>query len=275
MVVTGTQLEANVKVNALATNQLIETPTGMYVGLAAGITVADTDTVDLTLDGVTGVLEADVKLSPAVTAIDNTIVSNVNGLYSPEVTITSDNTCVDGGVGATYMIREITNTGSNAFTINGAPEHTTISNSAGSALTPVGVTVNAAALFTSPNAVTLVVNNPSTCRAVHGLVYLKTELEVAQGAGDIFQLLIQLSFNGGAFATTVTLTKTETNNFNNARKVDGFAMGAPQDLAAGGTNTYIIRMGVNALAYGGTPRLFNTCISSAIVYFGSTVGTVA
>ncbi len=97
------------------------------------------------------------------TALDGTIQTFCPGIGQ----ILSVNDCVEGGVGADYMLREATLTplgdGCQTLRLESAPEHTSVCDSVDStdflivAAPPVGTT---AGLLPA----TLVVNNPSTCR---------------------------------------------------------------------------------------------------------------
>ena len=79
-------------------------------------------------------------------------------------TLTPSNTCIEGGIGPDYAIRDFTQIGPNDYTLNGAPEHKTVH---GRELF-ADVTLSPGDPLDSQQ---VVVNNPSACRSLKVLVF--------------------------------------------------------------------------------------------------------
>jgi hypothetical protein len=122
------------------------------------IAVTDSLSIDLTSSGSFGhTIRADARISATA---DNVLSIQADGLYVPDTEFTSSNTCALGGVGLAYAIRGLTDLGNNNFLINGAPEHSTGSNSGVQLVGPTVTNVGVTQLLNQ----NILINNPSTCR---------------------------------------------------------------------------------------------------------------
>jgi hypothetical protein len=107
--------EANVKVSAAANNDVTINPDGLFIATPIAVTVADTDTVDLTETtvGLVKTIGANVKISATV---GNTIVANTDGIFvppAPAETITTITNTVVGNKIADYTAENSTVTAIN------------------------------------------------------------------------------------------------------------------------------------------------------------------
>jgi len=256
--VDGHNITAVVKLSATAGNDLTIDGTGLYYNQTP-IVANDSTSIDFTTSGVDGhTITAAAIISGALSGRNNSLSIQPTGLYTPEVRFTATNTCPAGGVGSTWMIREVTDIGNNDFTINGAPEHTCIFSTL--SYLPAGLPAALAAVgnVDLANSGTMTLNNPSTCRSVIAQTSIDAFSNYATTAGRrisfISQVLVSinggiytiLSSNAGALASAAGQTDNPGNFYH---RIIDLATVAPS-----GSRTFSIRhrTNVTAIAGGGT-----------------------
>jgi len=224
--VLGRQISAAVIVSPTAGNTLTVLADGVYVPGETANSSADTASINMNASGVLNrIISADLIVSPASGGINNVLTVLPGGAYVPELQITTNANCLQGGLGAGWMVREANHLGGNLLRIGGAPEHTEVTVQTGNAYV-AAVDISAIGLYNSASSVTptLVVNNTSTCRQLVGKVLIHDTLDVTAFPSKNLTTINQISVDGGAFATynvnqmeygtTYTLTASATEYFN-------------------------------------------------------------
>jgi hypothetical protein len=241
-------LTAVAKVSATAGNQVSINADGLFVPALAGLGVADTSCIDLTIAGTT--LSAAPIIAPATGGRDNTLTCSPTGLFSPEVVFSTSNTCAAGGIGATFMVRSVTDIGLNQFRLDSAPEHTGRFNYQGASTTynifplPAGTTNGTASPLLS-------ITNPSACRTMNLLMTINWQQSLTLTPGSQKNSFGQISVNGGAFTTVISAfnhTNTSAVNQQTDFTLRSAVFNVP--LAPGATYTIRARTIVTVVAGG-------------------------
>lgn len=235
-------LEAAVKVSATGGNVIQVNADGLYVPAGGVAVIVSGDADNELIIGGDGGAYIDCDTIAACVPAD-----------VPLQTVTSLDNC-SGGIGSNFMIKSASvSGGGSTLTLNSAPEHRSIHIDALQALDIEGVVPNGVNTVIGGSETTphLVVNNPSTCRAMPWTAIPRCQITVNPIAdGTTTGILMQMRVNGGSWINVVNSSREDVPNGQSVQI--GFPDPLRGTIPAGGSVQFDTRAVSNSNGNGNT-----------------------